>query len=119
MRQNVAGAEALSLRKTSSSHTGTIKKGDYLALLSGNTGSHNPFQLVMCMEDVTFNGIEGSVKIQPRLRQDLGNNFRIRFNNPQGMFRLTSNEVGWKTNVTSTYQGLTFTCIEDIGAPNT
>ena len=119
VRQNVAGAEALSLNKTSGSHSGTIKKGDYLALLSGSSSSHKPFQLVMCMEDATINGEDVSVKIQPRLRQDLATNYRVKFNSPQGLFRLTSNEVGWKTNVTSTYQGLTFTCIEDIGAPNT
>lgn len=118
VRQNVAGAEALSLNKNSGSHTGTIKKGDYLALHSGINTNHKPFQLVMCMEDVTFNGEDASVKIQPRLRQDFATNFRAKFASPQGLFRLTSNEINWKTGVTKIYEGMTFSVIEDIGAPN-
>jgi hypothetical protein len=115
LRQNISGAEALSF---TTSGSGTIKAGDYLGLLSGNSTSHMPFQLVMATEDATFSGSNGAVKVQPRLRKDLTAGHLITFQNARGLFRLVGKEVGWNANQVSTY-GMQFQVIEDISASNT
>ena len=115
LRQNIGGAEALSF---TTSGSGTIKAGDYLGLLSGNSTSHMPFQLVMATEDATFSSTNGAVKVQPRLRKDLTTGHLITFQNARGLFRLVGKEIGWSANHVSTY-GMQFQVIEDIGASNT
>lgn len=115
VRQNIAGAEALSF---TTSGSGTIKAGDYLGLLSGTSTSHLPFQLVMATEDATFSSTAGAVKVQPRLRKDLTNSHLITFQNARGLFRLVGKEIAWSANAVSTY-GMSFMAVEDIGASNT
>ena len=115
VRQNVAGAEAITF---TTSGSGTIKAGDYLGLLSGTSTDHMPFQLVLCTEDATFSGSNGAVKTQPRLRKDLTTGHLINFSAPRGLFRLVSKDVTWSANQASTY-GIQFQAVEDIGASNT
>ena len=115
VRQNVAGAEAITF---TTSGSGTIKAGDYLGLLSGNSTDHTPFQLVLCTEDATFSGTNGAVKTQPRLRKDLTAGHLVTFSAPKGLFRLVNKQVMWAANQASTY-GIQFQAVEDIGASNT
>ena len=117
IRQNVSGATGLAL-STISSGTGTIKAGDYLGLLSGNSNSHMPFQLLMVTEDATFSGTSVAVHTEPRLRKDLTDGYFVIFNQPQGLFRLTSKDILWSANRASTY-GIQFSVVEDITASNT
>ena len=116
-KQNVSGATGLSLN-TVSSDTGTIKAGDYLGVLSGNSLDHLPFQLVLVTEDATRSTTKYAVKTQPRLRKDLTDGHFIRINGPQGLFRLVNKDVNWDTDRCSKY-GISFQIIEDLAASNT
>lgn len=118
VRQNIKGSTALSLEAETNSAAGTIKKGDYLAIYDGASVSSNPIQLVMATEDATVSVNSGkdhySVRIQPKLRQDLGTNavgFSSSYN--KSRFRLTSNEVEWDTNAVSNF-GFTLEFMEVI-----
>jgi hypothetical protein len=58
------------------------------------------------------------VHTEPRLRKDLTDGYFVIFNQPQGLFRLTSKDISWSANRASTY-GIEFSVIEDITASNT
>ena len=115
VQQNVKGATALSL-DTTSSFTGTIKKGDYLGITAGTATTANPVQLVMAVEDATLTDASPdrySVRIEPKLRSDLADNNYVIFQNPKGLFRLTDNTVDWDADRTSLY-GISFSCVEVV-----
>ena len=118
VRQNVKGSTALSLQASSNSATGTIKAGDYLAIYDGTGTGDSPIQLVMATEDATRSTQSGkdhySVKIQPKLRQDLGANlvgFSSSYNKSQ--FRLAGPITEWDANHNSNY-GFTFEFVEVV-----
>ena len=116
VRTNVKGATGLSLKASSTSATGTIKKGDYLSIQSAANTTGTPAQLVMATQDATFTNAatdQYSVAIQPKLRSDLANGHYVVFTNPKGTFRLISNEVSWSADRISNY-GISFSCIEVI-----
>ena len=124
IQQNVQGATALSLKGSSNSATGTIKKGDYLGIRttsnsSDTTNPSDPLQIVMVVEDATETDEGGSarnhysVKIQPKLRQNSADDHYIRFTSPQGMFRLESSEQDWSADAVSNY-GISISCIEVV-----
>lgn len=117
VRQNVAGATGLALNAVSND-TGTLKAGDYLGLLSGNSTSHQPFQLLMVTEDAVRSGTSYAVHTEPRLRKDLTDGYFVMFQNPKGLFRLENKEVSWNANAVSTY-GISLSVVEDIAASNT
>ncbi len=115
VQQNVKGATALSL-DTTSSFTGTIKKGDYLGITAGTATTANPVQLVMAVEDATLTDASPdrySVAIEPKLRSDLADNNFVIFQNPKGLFRLQENTVDWNADRTSLY-GISFACVEVV-----
>jgi hypothetical protein len=116
VRTNVKGATGLSLKASSTSATGTIKKGDYLSIQSAANTTGSPAQLVMATQDATFTNAatdQYSVAIQPKLRSDLATGHYVVFTNPKGTFRLISNEVSWSADRISNY-GFSFSCIEVI-----
>jgi len=117
VRQNIAGATGLALTSVSSG-TGTVKKGDYLGVLSGNSTSHQPFQLLLVTEDATQSGTSIAVKTQPRLRKDLTDGYFVMFSSPKGLFRLVESNFNWKADRASTYS-LSIHAVEDIAASNT
>lgn len=118
VKQNVKGSEGLSLQATTNVATGTIKKGDYLGLLgSATSNTAEPIQLVMAVEDALETNQSGNkndfaVAIQPKLRTDFAGKF-VRFANPKGTFRLSSNEVTWSADRISNY-GISFAVVEVI-----
>lgn len=115
VQQNVKGATGLSL-DTTSSNTGTIKKGDYLGITAGTATTANPVQLVMAVEDATLTDASPdrySVRIEPKLRSDLADNNYVIFQNPKGLFRLSENTVEWSADRLSLY-GISFSCIEVV-----
>jgi hypothetical protein len=110
VRTNVKGATGLSLKASSTSATGTIKKGDYLSIQSAANTTGSPAQLVMATQDATFTNAatdQYSVAIQPKLRSDLATGHYVVFTNPKGTFRLISNEVSWAADRISNY-GISF-----------
>ena len=116
VRTNIKGTTGLSLKASSTSATGTIKKGDYLSIQSAANNTGSPAQLVMATQDATFTDAstdQYSVAIQPKLRSDLAVDHYVVFTNPKGTFRLISNEVSWSADKISNY-GISFSCIEVI-----
>jgi hypothetical protein len=119
VRQNVKGAEALSLEASTNSATGTIKVGDYLQIQGTSSTTTNPVQLVQVVEDATETSQGGSalnhfsVRIEPKLRSDFADGSFAVFTNPKGLFRLVSPEIGWSADQASNY-GISFSCIEVI-----
>lgn len=103
IRQNTKGFEALQLTRVGSG-SGTVKKGDYISVLSGTSTSDNPRQLVMAVEDAVVSGTNYSVKTEPKLRNDMANSTKLNYGNaPKGLFRLQENNVSWSANHVSTY----------------
>jgi hypothetical protein len=127
VQQNVKGATALSL-DTTSSFTGTIKKGDYLGITAGTATTATPVQLVMAVEDATLTDASPdrySVRIEPKLRSDLADNNYVIFKtfdkgqssgtspDHKGLFRLLDNTVDWTADHRSLY-GISFGCVEVV-----
>jgi len=117
IKSNQKGATGINLSASSSSATGTIKKGDYLQITSSSTAGANPVQYVMVTDDATLNVIGGEdtygVKIQPKLRTAITQNHLVRFATPKGLFRLTTKDVDWDADNISNY-GISFSCIEVV-----
>ena len=110
VKQNIKGSEALSLAASGNSNTGTIKKGDFLAIFDGAATTANRVQLVMATADATETSQSGSpnhysVSIQPKLRSDLTDTHYVGFSSTynQSRFRLTENSVTWTANQVSLY----------------
>ena len=120
VRQNIKGSTALSLEASSNTATGTILKGDYLAVYDGQTTSTNPVQLVMATENATKTTQSGSpdhysVAIQPKLRADFSDGDILGFSTlyNRSRFRLMQNVIEWDANHLSMY-GISFDFIEVI-----
>ena len=115
MQQNVKGATALSL-DTTSSYTGTIKKGDYLGIIGSASATGTPVQLLMVVEDATVTDASPdtfSVKTEPKLRSDFADGHYAIFSSPKGLFQMTSPLSEWNANHNSIYS-FSFSCIEVI-----
>ena len=119
VRQNIKGSEALSLQASGAAVTGTIKKGDYLAIYSSSSSTSPRVQLVMATDDatVTVNGGNDhySVAIQPKLRAPITDGVLVGFANTHNssQFRLQENDTNWSANQVSLY-GITFAFTEVI-----
>lgn len=116
VQQNIKGATGLAITATST-NTGTIKKGDYLAIHDAASSTSNPVQYVMAVEDATSKGsgspLDYGVRIEPKLRKDITAGHYVKFASPKGQFRLASNQTSWSVNEASIY-GLSFTAVEVI-----
>lgn len=112
VQQNVKGVTGLSLNQLASG-TGTIKKGDYLAVHNANSVTSDPVQYLLVVEDATVTGTNYGVRTEPKLRQDITNGHYVKFASPKGQFRLVSNQANWSVNQASCY-GISFTAIEAI-----
>ena len=119
VQQNVKGATALSLLANSNSATGTILKGDYLAVLDSASTSGVPQQLLLVTENATVTSAGGSAKdyisvaVEPKLRSNITSAAYVKFASPRGRFRLGGNMVEWSANKNSIYS-MSFTCLEVI-----
>lgn len=115
IRQNIKGAEALSLEASTNAATGTIKKGDYLQIQGTANTTGNPVQYVQAVEDATVTTNAGldhvSLRIEPKLRADFADGNYAVFTSPKGLFRLNANTVSWSADAVSSY-GISFSCIE-------
>lgn len=117
VQQNIKGATGLSLQSSSNSATGTIKKGDYLGVLSGTSTTSTPAQLLLVMEDATVTVGSGkdtiAVRTEPKLRSDLADSNLVKFANPKGLFRLIDVEQGWSAGKNSNYK-IAFSVVEVV-----
>ena len=115
VNENVKGITGLNLARVGTA-SGTIKKGDYLAIHDAGTTTSNPVQYVLAVEDSSGHGFANTlygVRIEPKLRADLPSPHYVKFASPKGQFRLASNQTSWSVNEASIY-GLAFTAIEVI-----
>jgi len=84
--------------------TGSLLAGDYIQLGSGSTA-----KLHQVLIDQTG---DGSLEIWPALRSDYTST-SVTFNNPKGVFRLSTNMSSWSINNASAY-GISFEAVEVI-----
>ena len=82
--------------------TGTLKAGDYIQLGSGSSA-----KLHQVLVDQSG---DGSLEIWPSLRSDY-TSATVVFNNPKGVFRLSTNTTSWSIDNASTY-GISFEAVE-------
>ena len=87
--------------------TGILKAGDYVQL---GTGVQQ--RIYKVLTDVNSDGSgHATLDIFPILREGVSDNQPITLTNPQGTFRLSSNDRTWDVDEASIY-GLTFKCEE-------
>ena len=68
----------------------------------------------MIVEDIASDGSgNATLKVEPTLKVALSNDATISYTNPKGVFRMTSNELGWSADRISTY-GISFSCIQAL-----
>jgi hypothetical protein len=84
--------------------TGTLKAGDYIQL-----GSASSAKLHQVLADQDG---DGSLEIWPALRSDY-TAATVVFNNPKGVFRLSTNVTSWSINNASIY-GISFEAVEAL-----
>ena len=84
--------------------TGTLKAGDYIQLGGGSSAK---LHQVLADQDG-----DGSLEIWPALRSDY-TGATVVFNNPKGVFRLSTNVTSWSINNASTY-GISFEAVEAL-----
>ena len=82
----------------------TILAGDYFQL-----DNH----LYVAVEDTTFAGGSGDIVFEPPLKSSQLDNAALTFTNPKGLWRLSSDDIGWSINSASLY-GFSFACSEVI-----
>ena len=82
--------------------TGTLKAGDYIQLGSGSSA-----KLHQVLVDQSG---DGSLEIWPSLRSGY-TSATVVFNNPKGVFRLSTNTTSWSIDNASTY-GISFEAVE-------
>lgn len=87
----------------------TLKAGDYFQI-----GSGDDTHIHMVVQDVTFSELgDATLDIEPPLRLTYADNTSLDFTLPKGVWRLSSNDIGWDISNASMY-GFTIPCIEAI-----
>ena len=103
------GAYDIVVDGADTSESQLFKKGDYVQFNSGA-----PSQLHMIIADVSSDGSgNATLTVEPTLKVALSNDATITYTNPKGVFRMTSNELGWSADRISTY-GISFSCIQAL-----
>lgn len=122
IKANIKGAKGINLKSTGNSHSGTILQGDYLGLSAATTNintTYTPTQYVQVVENATEtdNGSgaknQYGIRIEPKLRQDLGTSERVFIDPAKGLFRLGTTIVEWDADNISNY-GISFDVVEVV-----
>ena len=83
----------------------TLNKGSYIQFFTGSSS-----RLHMVVDDNTG---DGSVTIQPPLKDAITTSTPVDFTSSQGVFRMDNNKLSWQTDKLSLY-GITFSCSEAL-----
>ena len=92
---------------TQQSTTGFLKKGDWIQIGGGSSAR---LHMVMADVDTDSNGV-CTVTVEPKIKSTIASGTNVVVTSAKGLFRLTTNEVYWDTNVVSNY-GITLACRE-------
>ncbi len=99
----------LNTKGWTASSTGVLLAGDYLQLGTGSTS-----RLYKTLNDVDSDaGGLATLDIWPRLRESPADGATIKITNPEGVFRLASNQWEWDIN-TATIYGMGISAMEAI-----
>ena len=103
------GDYQISLSTAQASQSGQFKAGDYVQFGSGATS-----KLHLIVEDADSD-VSGNttITIEPALKAALSNADVVTYSEPKGVFRMTTNELGWSANKMNIY-GLSISCVEVI-----
>jgi len=101
--------QTLNIDGASAGKTGWLKAGDYIQIGAGASA-----RLHKALQDVNTDETgNATLSLWPRVRIAPADNTPITLSNPQGVFRLSSNEQAWSINEASIY-GVTFGAEEVI-----
>ena len=89
------------------STSGFLKKGDWIQIGGGSAAK---LHMVMADVDTDANG-DCTVTIEPKAKTSVSSGTNVVVSAAKGVFRLTTNEVYWDTDVVSNY-GITLACKE-------
>lgn len=108
--QTAAVADDFTVDLNSSTQISTsnfLKKGDWIQIGGGSSAK---LHMVMADADTDASG-NCTVTVEPKLKSDIASGTNVVVASAKGVFRLTTNEVYWDTNVVSNY-GITIACRE-------
>jgi hypothetical protein len=89
------------------STSGFLKKGDWIQIGGGSAAK---LHMVMADADTDANG-NCTVTVEPKAKTSISSGTSVVVSAAKGVFRLTTNDVYWDTNVVSNY-GITLACRE-------
>ena len=101
------GDFTIDIATAQNSESNIFLAGDYIQL-----GSAGTTKLYMVVDDATSNasGVV-TVQIEPSIKLAATSGAAVTINNPRGLFRMTTDELGWDADYVSRY-GITFACTE-------
>lgn len=101
------GDFTVDIATSQNSESNIFRAGDYIQLGSGGTS-----KLYMVVDDATSNasGVV-TVQIEPSIKLAATSGAAVTVSNPRGLFRMTTDELGWDADYVSRY-GITFACTE-------
>jgi len=107
--QGQAVVRSTSINVDGASSGQTLKAGDYFQLGSG-ADAH----IHQIVQDATFDGLgQATLDVEPPLRKTYANNTALDLTFPKGVWRLSSNDIGWSVDQASLH-GFTIPCVEAL-----
>ena len=104
-----SSGDTLAIDDAPASQTGYLKAGDYL-----HVGTSTDRQLFKVLSDVDTDGTgAATVDVWPNVRTSIADNATVTVQEPQGVFRLATNDQAWSVNNLAVF-GLSFSATEAI-----
>jgi hypothetical protein len=104
-----SSGDTLAIDDAPASQTGYLKAGDYL-----HVGTSTDRQLFKVLSDVDTDGTgAATVDVWPNVRTSIADNAAVTVQEPQGVFRLATNDQAWSVNNLAVF-GLSFSAREAI-----
>jgi hypothetical protein len=104
-----SSGDTLAIDDAPASQTGYLKAGDYL-----HVGTSTDRQLFKVLSDVDTDGTgAATVDVWPNVRTSIADNAAVTVQEPQGVFRLATNDQAWSVNNLAVF-GLSFSAMEAV-----
>jgi hypothetical protein len=105
----VVGSHEVQLATSANSIVNIFRAGDYIQIDSGGSA-----KLHMIVEDADSDATGGvTLEVEPPIKVARALGTTVTYNNPQGLFRMDTSEMGWDADHVSRY-GMTFSCTEAV-----